>query len=42
MLDFTAEALGAICKTFGKNTFLTTNEDSRGIEFNVAFGMKRD
>jgi DNA-binding PadR family transcriptional regulator len=42
MLDYTAGTLWAICKTFGKNSMLTTNEDSRGIEFNVAFGSKRD
>lgn len=41
MLDYTAAALGALCKTFGRNTMLPTNEDSRGIEFNVAFGLKR-
>ena len=42
MLDYTAGALGVICKTFGKNTLQTANDDSRGIEFNVAFGLKRD
>lgn len=42
MLDYTSGALGAICKTFGKNTLQTNNEDSRGIELNVAFGQKRN
>ncbi len=42
ILDYTAGALGAICRTFGKNTTLTTNEDSKEIEFNIAFGLKRE
>ena len=42
MLDYTTGALGAICKTFGKNSVLTTNEDSRGIVFNVAYEQKRN
>lgn len=42
MLDYTAGALGAICKTFGKNTLSVTNDNPNGIEFNVAFGMKRN
>ena len=42
MLDYTAGALGAICKTFGKNGIMTKNEAPREIEFNVAFALKRE
>ena len=42
MLDYTAGALGVICKTFGKNGIMTKNEAPREIEFNVAFALKRD
>jgi len=42
MLDFTAGALEAICKSFGKNALLKENEMTREIEFNVALNLKRD
>ena len=42
ILDYTAGALGVICKTFGKNNVLTPSQAPREIEFNVAFGLKRD
>ena len=42
ILDYTSGALRAICKNFGKNTIQTTNEDSNGIEFNIAYDMKRE
>ena len=42
ILDYTSGALRAICKNFGKNTIQTTNEDSNGVEFNIAYDMKRE
>ena len=42
MLEFTAGALGAICKSFGKNALLKGNEMTREIEFNVELNLKRD
>ena len=42
MLDFTTGALGAICKSFGRNALLKDNEATREIEFNVALNLKRD
>lgn len=42
MLDYTSGALGAICKTFGKNGIMTKNEAPKEIEFNVSFALKRD